>query len=148
MGVTSCQELRAVSLSALQAEFGNKTGETLHNMCRGIDRSKLNLEHVRKSVSAEVNYGIRFEGPADASQFLAQLCAEVCHRLNKANARGRCLTLKLMVRAKEAPEEAAKYMGHGLCDHLTKSKHLVAPVDDLSIVSKYVRAPLLYTYNM
>lgn len=105
-------------------------------MCRGIDNSKLNLEHIRKSVSAEVNYGIRFECNQDAIDFLTKLSEEVCSRLKKANARGRCITLKLLVRAKEASKETAKFMGHGLCDSTTKSKNLIAPIDDVDIVAK------------
>lgn len=132
----TCTELRAVSLSALQREFGKRTGEVLYNMCRGIDNSKLNLEHIRKSVSAEVNYGIRFESNEDALDFLKKLSAEVSSRLKKANARGRCITLKLLIRAKEAPKETAKFMGHGLCDYMTKSKNLIAPIDDVEIVTK------------
>ncbi|XP_076240106.1 rev1 DNA directed polymerase [Calliopsis andreniformis] len=138
INVRTCTELRAVPLSTLQKEFGKRTGEILYNMCRGIDHSKLNLEHIRKSVSAEVNYGIRFESNEDAIDFLKKLCVEVCNRLKKANARGRCITLKLLVRAKEAPKETAKFMGHGLCDYMTKSKNLIAPIDDVEIVTKEV----------
>ncbi|XP_053995237.1 DNA repair protein REV1 [Hylaeus anthracinus] len=140
INVHTCAELQAISLSTLQNVFGKKMGEILYNMCRGIDNSKLNLEHIRKSVSAEVNYGIRFENNQDAISFLKKLSAEVCNRLEKANARGRCITLKLLVRAKEAPKETAKFMGHGLCDYMTKSKNLIAPIDDVDIITKEVIA--------
>lgn len=136
MGVYTCAELQSVGLGELQKELGKKTGELLYNMCRGIDNSKLNLEHVRKSVSTEVNYGIRFDGSSDAERFLKQLSEEVCNRLNKANAKGRCVTLKLMIRSKNAPVETAKYMGHGLCDHITRSKNLISSVNDPLIITK------------
>lgn len=132
----TCAELQAVSLTTLQKIFGRRTGEILYNMCRGIDNSKLNLEHIRKSVSAEVNYGIRFENNKDAIDFLKKLAKEVYNRLNKANARGRCITLKLLVRAKEAPKETTKFMGHGLCDYMTKSKNLISPIDNVDIITK------------
>lgn len=133
-----CRDLQEVSLGILQEKFGKKTGEMLFNTCRGIDHSKLCTEHVRKSVSAEVNYGIRFECDNDARVFLTKLGKEVCSRLVKANAKGRCVTLKLMVRAKNAPVDPAKFMGHGLCDNFTKSKNFMTPVDDEGIITKDV----------
>ncbi|XP_031832389.2 rev1 DNA directed polymerase [Nomia melanderi] len=138
MNVRTCAELQTITSSALQKEFGKKTGEVLYNMCRGVDNSKLNLEHIRKSVSAEVNYGIRFESNEEAVDFLKKLSVEVADRLRKANARGRSITLKLLIRAKEAPKETAKFMGHGLCDYMTKSKNLIAPIDDADIIAKEV----------
>lgn len=128
--------MQAIPLATLQKEFGKKTGDILYNMCRGVDHSKLNLEHVRKSVSAEVNYGIRFENNDDAIDFLKKLCREVCNRLNKINAKGRCITLKLLIRAKEAPKETEKFMGHGLCDYVTRSKNLISPINDVNIITK------------
>ncbi|XP_076285625.1 rev1 DNA directed polymerase [Lasioglossum baleicum] len=138
LNVRTCAELQTVSSSTLQKEFGKKMGEVLYNMCRGVDHSKLNLEHIRKSVSAEVNYGIRFENNQDAIDFLKKLSVEVSNRLKNANARGRCITLKLLIRAKEAPKETAKFMGHGLCDYMTKSKNLIASIDDPDIIAKEV----------
>lgn len=136
MNVRTCAELQTIASSVLQKEFGKKTGDALYNMCRGVDNSKLNLEHIRKSVSAEVNYGIRFESNEEAVDFLKKLSVEVADRLRKANARGRSITLKLLIRAKEAPKESAKFMGHGLCDYMTKSKNLIAPIDDADIIAK------------
>ncbi|XP_029044961.2 DNA repair protein REV1 isoform X1 [Osmia bicornis bicornis] len=138
INVKTCTELQAISLSTLQKEFGKKTGEMLYNMCRGIDHSKLNLEYVRKSVSADVNYGIRFDNNEEAIEFLKKLSQEVCNRLKNVNAKGRCITLKLLVRAKEAPKETEKFMGHGLCDCITKSKNLIAPINDVDIITKEV----------
>jgi DNA repair protein REV1 len=49
-------------------------------------------------VSAEVNYGIRFTTQEEAAVFLKQLAGEVSSRLRKVRMKGRCITLKLMVR--------------------------------------------------
>ncbi|KAL0130827.1 hypothetical protein PUN28_002440 [Cardiocondyla obscurior] len=138
LNVRTCEDLQKISLGVLQKEFGKKTGEQLYKMCRGLDDSKLNLEYVRKSVSAEVNYGIRFQNNGDAIDFLNELSAEVCNRLTMARAKGRCITLKLMVRAEDAPKEAVKFMGHGLCNYITKSKNLITAVDDINIIRKEV----------
>lgn len=138
MNVRTCEDLQKISLGVLQKEFGKKMGEQLHKMCRGLDDTKLNLEHIRKSVSAEVNYGIRFRNDDDAVNFLSKLSTEVCDRLTVVRAKGRCITLKLMVRAEDAPRETAKFMGHGPCNYITKSKNLIAAVDDVSIIKKEV----------
>ena len=60
MGITTCAELRQVSLQYLQARFGPRTGQSLFNHCRGTDARQLKTDHERQSVSAEINYGIRF----------------------------------------------------------------------------------------
>ncbi|KAK2575547.1 hypothetical protein KPH14_011266 [Odynerus spinipes] len=138
MNINTCAQLRSIPLRTLQKDFGKKMGELLYNMCRGIDKTKLHLEHIRKSVSADVNYGIRFENNGEAVDFLKKLCDEVHNRLKKANAKGRCITLKLMVKAKEAPVETLKFMGHGPCDYITKSKNLIASVDDLAIITREI----------
>ena len=60
LGVETCSELQKFSSQALQREFGPKTGLLLYQHCRGIDDRALKTERERKSVSAEINYGIRF----------------------------------------------------------------------------------------
>ena len=60
LGVKTCSDLQKLSLQALQKEFGQKTGLQLYQYCRGIDDRTLRTERERKSVSAEINYGIRF----------------------------------------------------------------------------------------
>ena len=53
------------------------SGQSLYEFSRGIDTRAINLAQDRKSVSAEVNYGIRFEQEEDAKKFLSQLSTEV-----------------------------------------------------------------------
>lgn len=60
MGVRSCGDLLQVSLSQLQKKFGPRTGQTLFRFCRGLDERPVRYEKERKSVSAEMNYNIRF----------------------------------------------------------------------------------------
>ncbi|KAG5864710.1 hypothetical protein JTB14_028543 [Gonioctena quinquepunctata] len=121
LGLNTCGDVQMTSLKVLQSEFGQKAGETLLEQSKGIDRKPLNFHHERKSVSAEVNYGIRFRTLDECFNFLQSLSNEVYGRLNDINMRARCLTLKLLVRAPDAPVETAKYLGHGICDSLSKS---------------------------
>lgn len=49
----------------------------------------------RKSVGAEVNYGIRFAALADATKFIGELAQEVEKRMAICGAKGRTITLKI-----------------------------------------------------
>ena len=60
LGAETCADLQKFSCQALQKEFGPKTGLLLYQYCRGIDDRNLKTERERRSVSAEINYGIRF----------------------------------------------------------------------------------------
>uniref|UniRef100_A0A1A9V359 DNA repair protein REV1 n=1 Tax=Glossina austeni TaxID=7395 RepID=A0A1A9V359_GLOAU len=134
--LTNCGDLQKCSLSRLKELVGKKLGETLYQFCRGIDPRPLAFEQIRKSISAEVNYGIRFKKYAELEIFLKQLSEEVTKRLKDIKRKTKCLTLKLMIRAKDAPKETSKFMGHGVCDHITKSVHLSAYTDDLEIITR------------
>ncbi|XP_031634603.1 DNA repair protein REV1 [Contarinia nasturtii] len=138
LGLTTCADLQRISLAKLQQEFGKKHGETLYQYCRGLDNKPLIYDQVRKSVSAEINYGIRFTTEKELDTFLNQLVSEVHTRLTEISAKAKMITLKYMVRAKEAPIETAKFLGHGFCDNLTKSLTLSTYTSDLQIISQKV----------
>ena len=59
--MVTCTDLQRISISVLRREFGQKTGEMLYKYCRGHDDRQLMIERERKSVSAEINYAMRFE---------------------------------------------------------------------------------------
>lgn len=122
----------------MQQEFGKKFGETLHQLASGKDDKPLNFGQVRKSVSAEVNYGIRFTEKHELETFLGQLCQEVHNRLVEARRKGKCVTLKYMVRAADAPVETAKYMGHGVCDSVNKSLNLMEFTAEVEVIKRAV----------
>lgn len=138
----TCGDLQNVSLPRLQMLVGKKFGETLYQFCRGIDQRGLTYGQIRKSVSAEVNYGIRFTAYVELENFLKQLCEEVHNRLKDIKRKTKCITLKLMVRAKEAPVETSKFMGHGVCDHITKSVSLSEFTNDLESITRCILATM------
>ena len=57
---------------------------------------------------------------ADVEAFVRSLSSELAVRLEAAGFRGHRLTLKLMMRKAGAPTESAKFLGHGICDHLSR----------------------------
>uniref|UniRef100_W8AT07 DNA repair protein REV1 n=1 Tax=Ceratitis capitata TaxID=7213 RepID=W8AT07_CERCA len=138
----TCGDLQKISLLKLQMHVGKKFGETLYQFSRGIDNRSLLYGQIRKSVSAEVNYGIRFKEFSELETFLRQLCTEVHTRLSDIKRQTKCVTLKLMVRAKDAPIEASKFMGHGVCDHLTKSVTLSGYTCELEVITRTVLATM------
>ncbi|CAB3247096.1 unnamed protein product [Arctia plantaginis] len=138
LGHITCGSLQTLTLASLKSHLGNKTGAQLFEQCRGRDPNPLTFHTVRKSVSAEVNYGIRFENNYQCLEFLKQLSAEVHSRMHQFKAMGKCITLKLMVRAKDAPVETAKFLGHGYCDVINKSVSLQTATNDLEVITKEV----------
>nr|XP_020504038.1 DNA repair protein REV1 [Labrus bergylta] len=138
MGVRSCGDLQQVSLSQLQKKFGPRTGQTLFRFCRGLDDRPVRYEKERKSVSADMNYNIRFTKVDEAESFLTNLSSEVQKRLQEAGLRGRRVTLKVMVRKVGAPLEPAKYGGHGICDNLAKTVMLAQSTDSGELIAAAV----------
>lgn len=138
LGHQTCGSLQNVTLETLQQSFGNKNGQQLYEQCRGRDPNPLSFHAVRKSVSAEVNYGIRFESNDQCFDFLKQLSAEVHCRLVQSKVLGKCITLKLMVRADNAPVETAKFMGHGVCNIINKSINLANSTNEADIIAREV----------
>ncbi|EDV96067.1 GH15415 [Drosophila grimshawi] len=137
-GLSNCADVQQVSLVRLEMLLGKKMAQTLYQNCRGIDPRPLVYEQQRKSISAEVNYGIRFSKYEELEKFLKQLSGEVHSRLIEIKRKAKSITLKLMVRAAEAPVETSKFMGHGICDNQTKSLLLKQSTDDLEFITQNV----------
>jgi DNA repair protein REV1 len=53
---------------------------------------------MRKSVSCDVNFGVRLKTQQDLGRFLDDLCARVCKKLIDDSLIGSTLTMKIMVR--------------------------------------------------
>uniref|UniRef100_A0A8B9QUF0 DNA repair protein REV1 n=1 Tax=Anas platyrhynchos TaxID=8839 RepID=A0A8B9QUF0_ANAPL len=136
LGIRTCGDLQCASMSKLQKEFGPKTGQMLYRFCRGLDDRPVRTEKERKSVSAEINYGIRFTQPKEAEAFLLSLSEEIQRRLEAAGMKGKRLTLKIMVRKAGAPVEPAKYGGHGICDNIARTVTLDHATDSAKIIGK------------
>ncbi|XP_030238253.1 DNA repair protein REV1 isoform X2 [Drosophila navojoa] len=137
-GFKTCGDVQLSSLARLEMLLGKKMALTLHQNCHGIDHRPLVYEQQRKSVSAEVNYGIRFTKFEELEKFLQQLSVEVHNRLMEIKRKAKSITLKLMVRAAEAPVETSKFMGHGVCDNQTKSYLLKESTNDVDVITFHV----------
>ncbi|XP_053162182.1 DNA repair protein REV1 isoform X3 [Hemicordylus capensis] len=138
LGIKTCGDLQCVTMSKLQKEFGPKTGQMLYRFCRGLDDRPVQREKERKSVSAEINYGIRFTQPKEAEAFLLSLSEEIQHRLEATGTKGKRLTLKIMVRKPGAPLEPAKFGGHGICDNIARTVTLDHATDSAKVIGKEI----------
>ncbi|KAM6177666.1 DNA repair protein REV1 isoform 1-T1 [Rhynchocyon petersi] len=136
LGVKTCGDLQYMTMAKLQKEFGPKTGQMLYRFCRGLDDRPVRTEKERKSISAEINYGIRFTQPKEAEAFLLSLSEEIQRRLEAAGVKGKRLTLKIMVRKPGAPVETAKFGGHGICDNVARTVTLDQATDSANIIGK------------
>lgn len=138
IGHVTCGSLQSLTLAALKSHLGNKTGAQLFDQCRGRDVNSLTFYTIRKSVSAEVNYGIRFENNDQCIEFLKQLSTEVHSRMQQFKILAKCITLKLMIRAEDAPVETAKFLGHGFCDVINKSISLNSATNNIEVITTEV----------
>lgn len=131
MGVLDCGQLRRVPLERLQTQFGPKTGKTLHDYARGIDQRELKVASdavaARKTVSVDINFGIRFKEWSEAESLLKSLGEKLERRAEQAQVIGGQLTLKLKIKKADAPVEPRKFLGHGPCDNVSRSAALYPP---------------------
>ena len=136
MGLQTCGDIRALTLAKLQSEFGTKTGQMLYEYARGVDNRELKLVAERKSLSADINFGIRFSDTSEAESLITDLAAEVEKRAEEANVLAGTITLKLKIRRQDAPLEARKYLGHGSCDNTSRSCTLLQPTRTSSEIAR------------
>jgi len=106
--------------------IGEGTGKKIFRFCQGIDDREVKPIE-RKTVSAECNYGVRFEnGPYGVDYMIKGLAEELEKRMEHLDVYGRHLILKVKERCPGAPPPG-KFNGHGLCIDHSKSISLPGP---------------------
>ena len=120
-GELLCSHLLQIDASAVKDAIGVARGEKLIKNCQGICEEELNFEKIRKSISAEINYGIRFKNWIMAEDFLICFVRYVFQKYKKSQMESRKLTVKLHYREPDAGFEPVKYGGMGHCNGITKS---------------------------
>lgn len=137
----TCAEVLQVFRTAeeFKREFGSKQGQKLFATISGIDnkiiaenaapRGSEHQNDLRKTVSAEVNWGVRFSLLKDLEEFVQKLLKEVVQRAssneNDFVTEMQKITVILNFRHKDAPyENQYKFLGCGMCETVTKSVKL------------------------
>ena len=137
-GYLKCQDLLQRSKTDLSELLGGKTGETVFNFCRGRDDREFTVKHERKSISVEINYGVRVQNINEFDVFLLNLCVELEKRMTKEKVKGSQVSLKLKLRSEDAALEPLKYMGHGICDNVSKSVNIANATNSGSVLHSKV----------
>ena len=136
IGVKFVRDVRELSKERMITTLGPKTGEKIWEYSRGIDRTEVGEQVIRKSVSAEVNWGIRFVTQEQAEEFIQSLCDELHKRLITEQVKGRQLTMKIMRKAADAPLDPPKHLGHGKCDTFNKSLALGVATNNKEVLGR------------
>eukprot|EP00842_Homolaphlyctis_polyrhiza_P001440 jgi/Hompol1/2297/HPOL_005932-RA len=118
LGITTCKDISARSLSQMQRDCGAKIGKMLHGYSQGIDSSVLESKP-RQSVGAEVTWGIRFQTWEQIISFMNEFCDEVMSRLMRVSVQARHLTVK--AKKRDYADEPPKFLGCGKCIEYSKS---------------------------
>lgn len=141
------RDIRPYLAEKLARLLGDATGHKLYNFCRGVDPTPVRLDISsterllgRKSVSVEVNFGIRFDTVEQVETFLMAVARELHVRMVRLGVCGTHLTLKLARRRPGTPVNPPKYLGMGLVDFVSRSASLGIPTSDWGIIGSEMKA--------
>jgi len=133
--IETCKHIQnLLSLEQLKTLLGKKQGQTIYDMSRGIDIRTLAKDYLPKSISIDINYGIRFQTFDELTLFIKQLVTELHKRLKQAKQKGKQLTIKIRVRSSNAPIEPEKFMGCGRTDDSSRLVNLHSYTDEPAII--------------
>ncbi|KAJ1730804.1 deoxycytidyl transferase [Coemansia biformis] len=128
-GIHTTGDIRAATLSRLKGICGEKTAMVLHNFSHGTDDRVLESDKLRQAFGADIGWGVRFSSQQDADDFVVRLAGEVCRSMADSQRMGSQVTLKVKKR-QEGQGKPAKFLGHGICDSLSKSTSLHQMTND------------------
>ena len=133
----ACRDVLRVPSERLQRALGRKSALSLVDACRGIDQRDWVSRPPRKSVGAQVTWGVRFDKASEVVAFAAKLAGEVSARAVRLKVKGRCLTVKVLRAVANVPDGMMKgSVGHGVCDHLTRSVTLSSYADGAETLAR------------
>ena len=136
LGIGNGAALKQASLETLTHHFG-KAGRYYYHIVRGRDERVVNPARIRKSVSAERTFQDDLQTPAELQEQVHHVSQLLIERLDKANARGFTLTLKIKyadfsiitrsVTQKQAIGDQAtiQTLAQALLDHVATDKNAV-----------------------
>ena len=121
-GLTTVQDvwdLGSNGLGTLEKILGPGLGKKIYSFCQGEDDREVKPAE-RKTIGAECNYGVRFDGPYGIDHFFQELSNEVERRMAGVSVKGTKLTLKVKQRKKGAknPPKVSKHEGFALMQRI------------------------------
>ncbi|KAJ1988599.1 deoxycytidyl transferase [Coemansia spiralis] len=133
-GIKNISGLRNTTLQHLQTICGERTALTLYNFSRGIDNRVLESDRLRQAFGADIGWGVRLSNQNEAEGFVNRLVHEVCKSMVAAGRTGSLVSLKIKKR-QEGQGKPGKFLGHGICDSLSKSGSLSQMTNDPAKIS-------------
>lgn len=94
MGIFSGKELREKSLDFLTKHFG-KVGKYYFDIASGVDNRPVNPDSIRKSIGVENTFNHDIFEPDELYLELDEIIEQLWRRMERANAFGKSITLKL-----------------------------------------------------
>jgi DNA polymerase IV len=94
LGIFTGRDMKALSLSFLQEQFG-KAGLYYHSICRGIDPRPVRPDRIRKSIGAENTFVKDLTGFDEMKAELQPILDKVWRHCEQTGIRGRTVTLKV-----------------------------------------------------
>jgi len=134
-GAKSCEELLRVPANDVKGAIGAKLAEKLLAAARGIDKTPWRVRPDRKSVGAQMSWGVRCATDDIAYDFIRQLVNEVSQRMQRLRICGERINLKLWRAIPEIRSKRGDYQGHGACDILTRSKQMREMSNDTELIA-------------
>jgi len=93
--VHTIEQLREISMPQLQSIFGEKQGERLHQLARGIDATLVVKDRKRKSLSQEQTFSQDVSDLSKMKEFLRYLSSEISALLSNAQLAGYTVGIKV-----------------------------------------------------
>ena len=142
--LTYVQDIWDVTEGELGNILGAGTGTKVFEYCHGKDDRPVKPAE-RKTIGAECNYGVRFDGPYGVDYMITGLAKEVEKRMSNVGVFGRHLTVKVKERQVGAGAPG-KFNGHGKCNDHSKSCNM--PGHYATRDSKVIASEALKLYSI
>ena len=94
LGIFTGKDLKSKSLEYLETNFG-KSGEFYYDVVRGIHRSEVKPNRIRKSLAAERTFSENLSSEIFMLEKLEHIAEEVARRLQHSKVAGKTVTLKI-----------------------------------------------------
>ncbi len=94
LGIQFGRDLREWDLALLTREFG-KSGQHYYNIVRGLQKSKVKPDRLRKSIGAERTFGKDLNSLEEMDNALQRIVETLDKRIARSDTVGRTITLKL-----------------------------------------------------
>lgn len=94
LGIFRGSDLKKWDELLLTREFG-KSGSHYYNIVRGIQKSRVKPDRIRKSISVERTYSVDLKTHTEMQEALNKMMDKLQERITKSEARGKTVTLKI-----------------------------------------------------